>query len=656
MPVIHPLLEGQLKALGCGPHRLPEDADAWRRFLDRVDQTYWEIEADLEAVHQAVGGPLPAAAGESSQPRLTQLIGHTLEGGGIEDELRRAMSWAGDINPAMLVLDGARRVVAANPLAVWLTGLEPEQMLGREVGFLTNPSEAEPPPGLMWSEAARDGVWSGDLRICDARGGEAPTRVSLYRVSDHEGEAAFFVVCLTELVERGHAQQGRNHVGTHDPLTGLSNRALFRDRLERAIRRSQRSGLSGALLFIDLDRFKAINDSLGHQVGDELLIRAAQRFRKISRREDLVSRIGGDEFAVIVEQLKEPEQAASVARKLAGVFDEAFSLRGYEFRLSASIGVTLFPDEGTDAGVLLKQADAAMYRAKQQGGGGFRFFTPQLTDLAAERYAMELRLREAADAGQLMLLYQPLFDLRDGALVAVEALLRWRHPELGLVVPGRFLHLAEVTGVIDRIGEWTLREACRQLVEWAHDGSQGLSVSVNLSRQQILRPDFSRRLNAILEQSGADSRRLELEIAEPILRDCDAAGWRNLAELQELGCGLIIDDFGSASFSIPDLVRYGFRRLKTQAELNASAGGQGNQPVVLRATVAMARALGIRVVAKGVQSEAQHHLALAEGCDEVQGLLYSPPTEAERITGLPPLGARGLGGVAPREVPRQAAL
>ena len=652
----HRLLVRQLNALGCSEACLPEDASTWRQLLDLVGRTYTEIEQDLDALHQAVevarkdadssDGKVPATAADGG-------AGSGRSGAGPSPSLSN-----GDALPAqpglmslvfeaadegMVVIDRYRQVISANPAFSRVLGYGADEVVGKAPEFLLEGCGAER-YGLIWAAVAEQGSWRGELTGRSADGEAVPLQLTLHEARDASGQTHGYVAFLCDRSEVAHSRRELEHVGTHDALTGLANRVLFYDRLTSAIHRCRRSALSGALLFIDLDRFKTVNDALGHQVGDELLIQVAHRIRSVSRQEDLVARMGGDEFALIVEDLRQPEQAAGIAEKLIELFSEPFAFNGYRFNLSASVGITIFPNEGIDNAELLKQADVAMYAAKQRGGNRFRFYLPELTRQAQQRASMEAGLRHAVDSGQLILLYQPQYALTSGELVSVEALVRWRPPELGLVLPQQFVHLAELTGLIDRLGEWVLREVCRQIVNWKRAGMRSVPVSVNIAHRQILDPGFSAMVAEILGETSVSADLLELEVAEKVLLDCGAMACQSLAELHAMGCGLVVDDFGSAKFSLADLMKYGFRSLKIDRGLIHGGRGRQLEKTFVQATVAMAKTLRLRVGAKGIQTAGQHKFALSQQCDEVQGFLYSPPVEAQIIPSLQLLRGLTLSG------------
>ena len=655
----HRLLVLQLKALGCSEACLPEDAATWHQLLDLVGRTYAEIENDLDALHQAVavtrrdavpsdgnvaatavdGGDGSGRSGAGPAPSLSNVGALPAQSGLMSLVFEAA-------NEGMVAIDRYRRVLSVNPAFTRFLGYQAAEVVGNEPEFLLEGCGAEQ-YGLIWAALSEQDSWRGELTARSAKGEAVPLQMTLRQARDEAGQAVGYVAFLCDRSEVAQSRRELEHVGTHDALTGLSNRALFYDRLANAIHRCRRSALSGALLFIDLDRFKTINDTLGHHIGDEILIQVAQRIRSVSRQEDLVARIGGDEFAVIVEDLKQPEQAAGVARKLIELFNEPFALKGYRFNLSASVGITIFPSEGTDNAELLKQADVAMYAAKQRGGNRFRFYLPELTRQAQQRAFMEEGLRHAVDLGQLVLLYQPQYALTSGDLVSVEALVRWRHPQLGLVPPQQFVHLAELTGLIDRLGEWVLREVCQQIVNWKRAGMRPVPVSVNIAHRQILDPGFSGMVAEILEETGVAAGLLELEVAEKVLLDCDAMACQSLAELHAMGCRMVVDDFGSTKFSLADLVKYGFRSVKIDRGLIRAGRGRHLEKIFVQATVAMARSLQLRVGAKGIQTEGQHKFALSQQCDEVQGFLYSPPVEAQLIPGMQSMRGLAPSGASP---------
>jgi len=413
-------------------------------------------------------------------------------------------------------------------------------------------------------------------------------------------------------------------MATNDTLTGLPNRAFFNEALAHAIAQSQRHGRPLALFFLDLDRFKNINDTLGHGVGDRVLQEAAGRLRGAVRASDMIARLGGDEFVLLVEEYRDTAHLGEIAGKVLKAFESSFLVDGQELALSASVGVCHYPSDGADAQELLASADIAMYRAKEEGRNRHCFYSAELNLLTGERLALEAALRHALERGEIEVLYQPKIDFGTGRATGVEALIRWRHPELGLLLPDKFIGIAEETGAIVPIGYWTLKRVCERARRWAEQGSP-LSVAVNLSAVQFHDPELVPRLAEILTSTGSQPHMLELEITESmVMKDPDAAV-KVMETLRAMGVRLSIDDFGTGHSSLGYLKRFPVNQLKVDRTFVRDLPHNGDDVAIARAVIAMAHSLRMSVVAEGVEDRQQFELLRSEGCDEFQGYYCRPP-------------------------------
>jgi diguanylate cyclase (GGDEF)-like protein len=429
------------------------------------------------------------------------------------------------------------------------------------------------------------------------------------------------VVYLVRLVQGRAILEHRAH---HDELTGLANRTLFEDRAAVAIAHARRTGGHSAVLFLDLDRFKTVNDSLGHAMGNRLLQAVSKRLRAATRAEDTVARLGGDEFVVLLPHLDDPGDAAHVAAKVLAGFDDPFALNGHQLFASPSIGIAVFPGDGSDADALLENADIAMYRAKQQGRRRFCTYDRSMNDTAHERLALENQLHGAIERGELRLHYQPKIHLATGRVMGMEALLRWEHPELGLLQPSSFIPLAEETGLIVPIGEWALEEACRQNQEWSRAGFEPLVVAVNLSLRQFQHERIEDVTARVLRNTGLDPMLLELEVTESLAMQDPERIMATLADLKGLGVKCSIDDFGTGYSGLSHLMGFPIDKLKIDKSFVATLDTDREAPIVV-AVVALARGLGLEVVAEGVETTEQLERLRELGCDEMQGFLFSRP-------------------------------
>jgi diguanylate cyclase (GGDEF)-like protein len=419
-------------------------------------------------------------------------------------------------------------------------------------------------------------------------------------------------------------------MATHDTLTALPNRALFNETLAHAIAKAERHSRRLAIFFLDMDRFKNINDTLGHGVGDRVLQEAARRLAGAVRASDLIARLGGDEFVLLVEDFADTTDLADIAGKVVKCFEETVIVEGHELGLSASLGICTYPEDGKDGQALLSNADIAMYRAKEQGRNRFCFYAAELNQLSEERLALEASLRHALERGEIEVHYQPKIDFRKGHVTGVEALIRWRHPTLGLLMPDRFIALAEEIGVIIPIGYWTLKRVCERARRW-HDQGMHLSMAVNLSASQFHQPELVSELGAIIKSTGIAPNALELEITESmVMKDPDRAV-KVMEALRRMGVRLSIDDFGTGHSSLGYLKRFPINQLKVDRTFVRDLPHNGDDVAITRAVIAMAHSLKMSVVAEGVEHQQQFDLLRAEGCDEFQGFFCQPPLAEEDL-------------------------
>jgi len=457
---------------------------------------------------------------------------------------------------------------------------------------------------------------------------------------------ALLVALFRLLLKRRTAELERkkrhlDHLAHHDPLTELPNRLLFFDRLEQSIHRARREGRGLALLFLDLDQFKQINDTFGHALGDELLKQVADRLRAAVRESDTVARIGGDEFAVIMEALNEPADVIVGVQHLSSIFHDPFLVDEHRFSITFSIGISLYPQDGEDAHALLRNADTAMFRAKAAGRNTYQLYDEAMTRETVERARLEGALRQAVEDGSIQVHYQPLVVLVDGRLAGLEVLMRWHHAELGEVPPSRFLPLAEEVGLMERLGEQVLRTVCEQLVRWREQGLDPGRVAVNLSCRQLRDSGLLEMVSRILEETGCAPAALEFEVTENfVMRQVDLSV-ATMRRLRSMGIELAIDDFGTGYSSLAYLKTLPLSRLKIDRSFIAGIPDDDNDRAIVRAVIALGRALGLKVLAEGVETEEQKRFLLEAGCDEAQGYLFGRPAAAEEATEL--LRARDAG-------------
>ncbi|MBA1147710.1 EAL domain-containing protein [Ectothiorhodospiraceae bacterium WFHF3C12] len=458
--------------------------------------------------------------------------------------------------------------------------------------------------------------------------------VELHLQYSPEERPAVIVAVVQDITERRRSHERLYYLANFDELTGLPNRSLFRDRLTQAIAQARRDDAGLAVLFMDLDRFKSVNDTLGHGIGDELLRAVATRVGECLREVDTFARQGGDEFTVVLGGVESARSAAAVAEKILERFATPFTVGGHEIYTSGSIGITLFPDDAEDADGLLKNADTAMYLAKERGRGTYQFFTPDLDIAARERLLLEGGLRRAVENDELRLAYQPQVDLRTGAFIGFEALLRWEHPELGLLSPDRFIPIAEETGTIIPIGEWVLRQACAQWRKWCDLGLPPMTVSVNMSVRQFRQPDLASVIQRALREADMDAHWLELELTESMLMTNADMSTGILDDLKAVGARMAVDDFGTGYSSLNYLKRFPLDTLKIDRSFIKDIDRDSDDAEIARGIIALGRALQLTVLAEGVETADQRDFLLREGCHFAQGFMFGRPVAPEQATDI----------------------
>lgn len=460
----------------------------------------------------------------------------------------------------------------------------------------------------------------------------------------HNGDGTLVVEgALVDITERKQAEARIQMLAYYDSLTGLPNRALLQDRLSQAIANTRRHREKLAVVFLDLDRFKTINDSLGHSTGDQILQQVAERLQATAREQDTVARLGGDEYVVILDSLSEATDAAVAAERISREIHREFIVQGQSFTVTCSIGISLFPDHGEDAETLIRNADAAMYSSKDGGRNTFRFFTAEMTAQVLERLTLETQLRSALEKGQLSLAYQPEFRVATGEVTCWEALLRWRHPEMGEIPPEKFIRIAENSGLILPLGEWVLRTACAQVKLWQQRGLQPAPVAVNVSAVQFRQEGFCSMVRNVLRSTGLDPRYLELELTESLLVSSEERVFEVMDQLRAMGVSLAIDDFGTGYSSLNYLRRFPVRKLKIDRSFVRDVAVDRDDEAIVAAIINMARALSLRVTAEGVETEEQLIRLRRLACDEVQGFLLGRPMPAsEAASRMMAAGGRAL--------------
>lgn len=525
---------------------------------------------------------------------------------------------------AVCITDRQGRIEYVNQAYQTMTGYRREEVMGRSSAILKSGRQDADFYRGMWGKLSRGEVFEGVLVNRRKDGGLYHEEKTITPIRNAEGEVDYFVSTSKDITARMETEEQLHYLAHHDVLTNLPNRALFMDRLEHALTQRPHGHQLMALLFLDLDRFKVINDTLGHDVGDRLLQELAQRLRNCVREGDTVARLGGDEFGIILEGLNEGADAATVAHNIIDALTTPFEDQGNTLFVTISIGISLAPTDAKDAQGLLKNADIAMYRAKERGRNNYQFYASEMGANAAVRLGLETELRYALQRDQFVLHYQPKVDLQSQVVTGVEALLRWQHPEQGLLGPDRFIDILEETGLIVAVGEWVLRTACTEVAGISVDG-QPLHVGVNLSGIQFTGGAIVQTIQTILEGSGLAAERLEIEITESLLLHDDRHTLQALTQISDMGVHIAIDDFGTGYSALSYLKRFPIDCLKIDRSFIRDITSDPDDAAIVEAIIAMSRSLGLQVVAEGVEGPEQLAFLRAQGCAVGQGYLFSRP-------------------------------
>ncbi len=537
------------------------------------------------------------------------------------------------------ITDADGTIERVNPAFTQITGYAAEEAIGKNPRILKSDRHDADFYRKMWQTLKDTGQWQGEIWNRRKSGEAYPEWLAVTAVADSRGETEKYVSVFHDISEIKRNRKMLRFQTYHDALTGLPNRHLFNDRLERAIAYAKRKNGRIAVLLVDLDNFKHINDSLGHSAGDEFLKKTAERLKRHCREEDTVARLGGDEFIILNSDLSSDRDAVEVANRIQRAFDEPIIIDHYELYTTTSIGITLFPEDGKDAPTLVKNADMAMYRAKSQGKNAHALFTPALHSAAARRMELENSLRKAIRLEEFTLFYQPKVNLATDRIVGVEALVRWFRPDGGMAPPDEFIPLAEETGMIHPLGEWVLKTACRQARIWNDRIRADLTVAVNLSARQFQDRDLIPLVRSILEETALDPSRLDLEITENMVMNHLDAAVEAMERLKAMGIHLSIDDFGTGYSSLSYLKRFPITLLKIDKSFVRDLPSNAGDAAIVRAILSLAHNLGLRVVAEGVETVEQLDFMRRHGCDEIQGYLFSKPLPAREMTRL--LAAKG---------------
>ena len=526
------------------------------------------------------------------------------------------------------ITDARNRFTMVNPAFCALTGYDAAELIGAEPTILKSGRQDEDFYREMWDRLLREGHWQGEIWDRRKNGEIFPALLSITELRDEDGRLDHRIAFFSDISAQKAVQQRVEHLAHHDLLTDLPNRYLLNDRVASAVARAARRKGRLALLYLDLDRFKYVNDALGHDIGDHLLRAVAQRVSSCVRVTDTVCRVGGDEFVVLLDDVAESEDAARVAGKIMETVAAPYEIDGHSMVIGISVGIAIYPENGTTSEELLRGADAALINIKQSGRGHFGFYSQQLGDRAMERLHMERDLRGANERGEIFLVYQPQFDIASGEVVGIEALARWRHPVDGLVSPARFIPVAEDSGLILDIGAFVLREACTQMSDWRRRGLLDVPIAVNVSAVQFRQADLVDLMRRIIEETGLPPHRLELEVTESVVMENVDAVLEKFEGIQAAGVGLALDDFGTGYSSLSYLRRIPAQRLKIDQSFVRDLPGNADAAAIARTIVGMAQALELHVLAEGVERLEQADFLRGIGCAWGQGYLFARPMDA----------------------------
>ena len=543
------------------------------------------------------------------------------------EELFRQL--AGNIPEVFWIVDAAlKQLKYVSPAFETVWGRSPDRVYADLAAWIDAVHPGDHARVLAGRRKAPYGDYDEEFRILWPDGTLRWVHERAFPVRESTGAVYRIAGTTVDITERKRVEERLTYLAHYDHLSGLPNRVLFQDRLEQSLAQSQRESWTTAVMFIDLDRFKVINDTLGHSAGDKLVLAVARRLSHLVRSGDTVSRLGGDEFALILQNLAKGQDAAIVAQKVLESLAEPFDVEGHEIFVTASIGITLYPSDSENPEALLKNADSAMYRAKQAGRNNFQYYTTEMNARSGENLHLENSLRRALERGEFTLHYQPKVDLRSGRIIGVEALMRWQHPEFGMVSPGKFIPLLEETGLIVPTGEWVLRAACAQLRAWEDSGIAVVPVSVNLSGRQFQHHDLVRSIVDIISDSGVEPGQIELELTESSLMSNPDDANRILLSLKEFGVRISVDDFGTGYSSLAYLKRFPIDVLKIDRSFVQDIISDNEDAAIVRAIISLAHSLKLTVIAEGVETEEQLTFLVTNGCDQVQGYLLSVPLPA----------------------------
>lgn len=548
-----------------------------------------------------------------------------------EEKLREAAAVFSSTAEGVIITGPDGNILDVNRAFTRITGYSRDEVAGENPRMLKSGRHEEQFYLDMWSHIQQNGHWSGEIWNRAKNGAIFPEILTISAVQSETGEATGYVGVFSDISTLKATEARLDHMAHHDPLTGLPNRALFRDRLIHGLERCKRSNKKVAVVFLDVDHFKNINDTMGHSVGDQLLLEIARRLKQVTRSGDTVGRISGDEFCLVIEELGSLAEAAPLVEKLMSVFETPFQVKDHSLRVTSSVGVAIYPENAKDSDALLSYADAAMYEAKEAGRNTYRFYTTEMTEQAIEYSFVQTALREALEQSQFYLVYQPQVDLNSKALVGLEALVRWQHPERGLISPAKFIPIAERSGLIRELGAWILRTACIQGKAWMDAGLAFKRIYVNVAGPQLHDHTFPELVRECLAETGFPKESLGLEVTEGFVMGASEHAIEGLLALRESGIKVAIDDFGTGYSSLSYLKKLPIDKLKIDQSFVRDIPHDKNDMAIAEAVIAMGHALNMDVIAEGVEDPRQEAFLLSKGCHEAQGFIFSRPLTAPEL-------------------------
>ena len=537
---------------------------------------------------------------------------------------------------AILITDSEGKILLVNKSFVSVTGYKKTEAVGKRPSILKSDLHDDKFYSKMWRSLKNKGSYKGEIFNKRKNGEIYQEWLSISSLKNRNGKITNYIAIFTDAKSHSRINQITSDSLSnqyYDPLTKLPNRLLLQDRLEFMINHARRNNELMALLMLDLDRFKLINETFGYEVGDTVLKTITDRLITCVRDVDAVFRLGADEFAIILEEIARLEDAAKVARRIIDSCNVPIEINGQEIYLSTSIGISIYPTDGDGKVPLLQSAEKAMMRAKEMGSNNYQHYKPAMNTRAAEQLALESSLRNAISRDEMMIFFQPQLELKSRKITGMEALIRWKHPDMGMIPPVQFIPIAEATGLIIPIGEWVLRNSCKQAVEWQKN-NRPLVISVNLSARQFLQQDIVSIVKDILDETGLDPKYLELEITESLGMKNPEQTLKTLTDLKAMGIKIAIDDFGTGYSSLSYLKRFPIDTLKIDRSFVMDMPEDQNDAEIVKTIIALARSLDLSVIAEGVEKESQAQYLIESGCEKMQGYLFSPPVPAHEFLKL----------------------